>query len=299
MEKKRKVLLCGVTGQQGGALAKILLREGHEIIGLSRNPKAQKAKELIAKGMEIRQCNYLDAEDLTQAMREVDTVFAVTTPFEKGSDNEVDQGKALANAAQKAEVGHFIYTSVASADLSTNIPHFDSKYEVEKHIDSLDIPYTIVAPVFFMENLLSPYMMDSLKEGKLKIAMPGDRKLQQIAVEDIAKFSARIINRRESEFGKRYDIAGDELTGENCAEILSRVTGETITYEGIDPEYVKEESVDLAIMFKWFDQIGYTTDIPALKRRYPEIAFQTFETWAKKQDWTVIKDALHVDEHLV
>jgi len=299
MKNKRKVLLCGVTGQQGGALAKILLKEGQEIIGLSRDPKTKKAKELIAKGVAVRQCNFLDAEEVTQAMREVDTVFAVTTPFEKSPEHEVRQGIALANAAKRAEVGHFIYTSASGADQSTGIPHFDSKYEVEKHIASLNISYTIVAPVFFMENLVGPWMVDSLKEGALKIAWPGDRLLQQIAVEDIAKFVALVIDRRETMFGERYNIAGDELTCENCAEILSRVMGESITCEGLDPQYLREESEDMASMFKWFDKVGFTVDIPRLKKDYPEIGFQSFETWAQRQDWSVLKDELHIDEHLV
>jgi len=299
MKNKRKVLLCGVTGQQGGALAKVLMQEDYDIIGLSRDPDTKTAKELISEGVEVRKCDFLDAEELTQAMREVDTVFAMTTPFEEGPEHEVKQGFALANAAQKAEVGHFVYSSVAGADLSTDIPHFDSKYKVEKHIASLNISYTIVAPVYFMENLLSSWMIDSLNEGIIKMALPRNRSLQQIAVEDIAKFVSTIINKRDSEFGKRYNIAGDDLTGENCAEILSRVTGESITYEGFDPKYLREESEDLSLMFKWFDRVGYTADIEGLRTKYPEIGFQTFETWAQKQDWSVLKEQLHIDEHLV
>ena len=50
---------------------------------------------------------------------------------------------------------HFLYASVANAD-QQGIPHFDSKHEIEKHIQLLGIPHTVVAPVHFSENLLTP-----------------------------------------------------------------------------------------------------------------------------------------------
>jgi hypothetical protein len=39
---------------------------------------------------------------------------------------------------------------------NTGIPHFESRYKVEQHIKNLGIPYTIIGPTFFMENLLGP-----------------------------------------------------------------------------------------------------------------------------------------------
>jgi len=285
MRDKRKVLVSGATGQQGGALVKALLQDGHHVIGLSRTPDSQKAKALISQGVEIKNGNFLDAEELIPVMREVDTVFAMTTPFEKGTDHEIQQGLALATAAQKAKVGHFIYSSVASADQSTGIPHFDSKFEVEKHISTLGMPFTIVAPVFFMDNLFSPWMLDSLKGGEIKMALPGNRLLQQIAVADIAKFSGMVVNKREEMFGKRYDIAGDEVSGDDSAALLSKATGKPVSYEGFDPEYIMAQSEDMALMFKWFDEVGYSADISGLKMEFPEVSFQSFEAWTQQQNW--------------
>jgi len=76
------------------------------------------------------------------------------------------------------------------------------------------VPYTIVAPVYFMENLLQPWILPSLRQGKLAMALPARRSLQQIAVADIGAFVAAVIERGDTVFGRRFDIAGDELTGE-------------------------------------------------------------------------------------
>jgi hypothetical protein len=45
---------------------------------------------------------------------------------------------------------------------------------------------------------------------------------------------------------------------------------------------------DAAQMFEWIDRVGYTVDLSALRREFPDVAFQDFETWAKAQDWKAL-----------
>ena len=120
------------------------------------------------------------------------------------------------------------------------------------------------------------------------MALPADRPLQQIAVADIGTFVAAIIERGDTVFGRRFDIAGDELTGEEAAAILSKVTGRKVNYEGFPPDVLRAQSEDMARMFEWFDHTGYTADIKGLRRDFPEVKWHTFEEWARKQDWSVL-----------
>ena len=288
MSEKLSVLVIGATGNQGGAVVQALSKE-HSIRTLTRNPDSDKAKQLKEQGVEILKGDFSDSNSLLKAVTGVDTVYAMTTPFETGTEAEVKQGIAIADAAKKANVGHFIFGSVASADRKTGIPHFDSKYEVEKHIASLNMPYTISAPAFFMDNHLSPWFLPSLKEGKVKLAMPADCSLQQISVRNIGAFVAALVERREKVFGKRFDIAGDELTGEESAAILSKASGREIKYEGFDPEFMRKDNEDFAIMFEWFDKVGYSVDIEKLAEDYPEVKWQKLSDWAQEQDWSVLK----------
>jgi uncharacterized protein YbjT (DUF2867 family) len=111
------------------------------------------------------------------------------------------------------------------------------------------VPYTIVAPVFFMENTLQPWTLPSLRQGKLAMALPASRSLQQISVADIGAFVAAVIERGDTVFSRRFDIAGDELTGEEAAAILSKVTGREFRYEGFPPAVLRARSEDMALMF--------------------------------------------------
>ncbi len=289
MSKKLSVLVMGATGQQGGSVVKHLAPQGHRIRTLTRNPDSPKAKQLAQQGVEVLKGDFNDSDSLLQAARGMDTVFAMTTPFEAGMEAETQQGIAVADAVKQAGVGHLVFTSVASADRQTGIPHFDSKYKVEQHIASLNIPHTIIAPVFFLDNWFSPWFLPSIQEGILKLAMPADRPLQQISVDNIGAFAAAMIERRKEVFGKRFDIAGDELTGKETVAAISKDSGRDIGYEGFDPEYMRADNADFAEMFSWFNRVGYATDIKNLHKEFPEVQWQNFEQWAQQQDWSVLK----------
>jgi uncharacterized protein YbjT (DUF2867 family) len=255
---------------------------------MTRNANSPAAKQLRQQGVEVVAGDFTDQDSLVRAASGVDTIFTMTTPFEEGVEEETAQGIAVTNAAKEAGVGHLVYSSVADADKATGVPHFDSKYEVEKHIASSGVLYTIIAPVYFMDNLTAPWTVPGLRQGKLAAALPAGRPLQQIAVQDIGAFAAAIIERRDSVFGRRFDIAGDELTGEESAAILSEATGRDIQYESFPPDALRAQSEDMALMYEWFDDTGYSADIAGLRRDFPEVTWHDFAIWVGQQDWTML-----------
>lgn len=289
MSKKLSVLVMGATGNQGGAVVRHLLPKGHRIRTLTRNPDSPKAKQLAQQGVEVLKGDFTDSGSVVKAAQGMDTVFAMTTPFETGVEAEAKQGIDLVDAVKQAGVGHLVFNSVASADRNTGIPHFDSKYKVEQHIASLNIPHTVIAPVAFMDNWFTPWFLPSIQEGTLKFGIPADRPLQQVSVDNIGAFAAAIIERRDKVFGKRFDIAEDELTGKETVAAISKASGRTIGYEGFDPEYIRADNPDFAEMFSWFNKVGYSVDIKNLRKEFPEVPWQSFKDWAQQQDWSVLK----------
>ena len=288
MAQSKLVLVTGATGKQGGACVEALLTRGHQVRALTRNSASPAANRLRERGVEITVGDFSDRDSLMRAARGADAVYAMSTPYEQGAERETVQGITLTDAARAARVGHFVYSSVASANRETGIGHFDGKYTVEKHLQASGVPYTIVAPVFFMENLLQPWTLPSLRQGKLTMALPASRPLQQITVADIGAFVAAVIERNDTVFGRRLDIAGDELTGAQAAAILSKVTGREIHYEGFPSDALRAQNEDMARMFHWFDTTGYAADIKSLRRDFAEVTWHTFEEWACKQDWSVL-----------
>lgn len=285
MSTSRTVLVTGATGKQGGAVARALLARGHPVVGLTRNPETEAAVALEALGVRMVVGDFDKPDTLSTAMDGVDTVYAMGTPFEAGIETEVRQGLALADAVARTGVGHLIYGSVASADQATGVPHFESKYQVEKYIATLGIPYTISAPVAFMDTLLEPPLLDGLRQGTLQMAMPASTQVQFIAAADIGEFAARLVEQRDAVFGQRLEIAGDEVTGPVAAAAISRASGRDIGFVGFPPDALRAVSEDLALMFEWIDRTGYSVDRAAVQTAYPDIGWHSFEDWAGAQDW--------------
>ncbi len=291
-KKKLLVLVTGATGHQGGAVAQALLTKGYRVWAFTRDTNAPGAQALKKKGIELVQGSFDDMGSLQRALKGVDAVFAMSTMRGGGPEGETKQGKNIADAAKAAGTKHLVYTSVSGADLNTGIPHFESKFKIEQYIAQLQLPHTIIRPVSFMDNLLGPFNIPSLAKGILQQMTSPAKKNQVIAVEDIGKFAAFVIERREQFLGKSIDIAGDELSGEETAAILSRALNRQIECKEQPPEAIAQMGPDFAKMIKWTSEVGYHVNIGQLRKDYPEIGWVSFEDWVKKQDWSVLDKAM-------
>jgi uncharacterized protein YbjT (DUF2867 family) len=285
MAQELTVVVTGSTGKQGGAVARGLLERGHKVRAVTRDPNSSQAKSLANAGATLVAASLEDTAAITKALEGATSLFAMTTPS-GGTDAETRQGVAAADAAKAAGV-HLVFTSVGSANRQTGIPHFDSKYEVEKHIAKVGVRATILAPVYFMENLY--FAKGQLAKGIYAAALPPTRTLAQVAVADIGAVAVRVLEDAGRFTGKRFDLASDELTGNDVVAILSRVTGRPFAYYQVPLDVIRQRmGEDGARMYEWLDRVGYTVDRAALHREFPDVAFHDFESWAKTQDWNAL-----------
>jgi uncharacterized protein YbjT (DUF2867 family) len=271
------ILVTGATGKQGGQVARQLLAKGHAVRALTRSTSSAAAQELAKLGATLVAGDMGDPASLVKAADGARAIFSVSTSFEGGVEAETQQGVNVANAA-KAAKAYLVYTSVANADKQTKIPHFDSKYEVEKHIRDIGISAAILGPAYFMDNLLTMGRR-MLAQGRYATPLSPNRVVQQISTEDIGAFAVLALENEARFAGKRLDIASDELTGEQSAEILSRILGKPIAYQQTPMDPTSERS----IMYAWLERVGYSADLPSLRRDCPEVHLHTFEEWAKAQ----------------
>jgi len=286
MSQKLSVVVTGATGKQGGAVVRGLLERGHKVRAITRNTDSPQAMELAKAGVTLVRASLEDTAALTKALEGATSLFAMTTPFESGTEAETRQGISAADAAKAAGV-HLVFTSVGSANRQTGVPHFDSKYEVEKHIAKIGARSTILAPAYFMENLY--FGKQQLAQGIYASALPPTRPLGQIAVEDIGGVAVRVLEDPGRFAGKRFDLNGDELSGDDVVDVLSRVAGRRFTYFQVPLDVIRQRMGEDAVkMYEWFDRVGYTDDRAVLRREFPDVSFHTFESWAKTQDWKAL-----------
>ena len=280
------ILVTGATGQQGGATARELLAAGHKVFAMTRNPDGEAARALAAAGATVVQGDLNDESSLRKALKGMWGVFAVQNTWEAGVEAEEEQGKRIARLAKEAGVQHYVYGSVGSADKDTGIPHFDNKFRVEETVRSLGFPsYTILRPVFFMENLASPWFKPAIDEGTLALGMGGDTPLQMIAVDDIGAYGRLAFERHEELNGTALDIAGDALTPVETAALIAEAAGRPVTHFQVPLEEVRKFSEDFALMLAWFEEVGYSADIQGNQARFG-VAATSFARWVKTVDWT-------------
>jgi uncharacterized protein YbjT (DUF2867 family) len=286
MSKRLTVVVAGATGKQGGAVVKNLLERGHKVRAVTRDTASAKAAELSKAGVTLVRASFEDTSALTKALEGATSLFAMTTPFQVGTEAETRQGISAADAAKAAGV-HLVFNSASNANKQTGVPHFDSKYEVEKHIAKIGVRATVLAPVYFMENLY--FGKDQLAKGIYGSPLPPTRRLAQVAVADIGAVAVRLLEDPDRFAGKRFDLGGDELTGNDVLAILSRVAGRPFTYFQVPMDVIRQRmGEDGAKMYEWFDRVGYTTDRATLQREFPDVALHDFESWAKAQDWNAL-----------
>ncbi|AKJ12292.1 NmrA family protein [Streptomyces incarnatus] len=279
------VAVTGATGAQGGATARALLTAGHRVRALTRHPDAPAAAALHALGADVRHADFDDRASLDAALTGADALFAVTTPFGTDTDTEVRQGRALVDAAAAARLGHVVLTSAAHADRGTGVPHYDSKYEVERHLRASGVPWTVIAPAAFMDNYATGWTLSGLREGVFGWPMPAGRPFALIPATDIGAFAALALERRADFTGRRIDIASDTCTPEQIAAALTTATGRPVTHHEVPLDTVRTHSTDLAAMFAYFTTTGLDVDTPTLHRTHPEITWHTFADWAAGEDW--------------
>ncbi|WP_101295113.1 NmrA/HSCARG family protein [Halegenticoccus soli] len=272
------VLVAGATGTQGGAVADHLLERGVEVHALTRNAGSDGAQLLARRGAEVVEGDMTDREALDPLVADVDGVYCVTTFFEAGGvEAEVEQGVTMAEAAAAAEVDHFVLSSVAGADRDTGIPHFDSKYEVEERVRELDLPATIVRPVFFVQNFEG--MREAIEDGRLAMALRPRVPLQMVDVDNVGAIVAEAFGKPDEYVGEVFELASDELTLQAAAARFADVLGVEMAVEHVPIDGLRERrGEEMATMFEWFNERGYDVDLAALRRDH-DVAFTRLEEY--------------------
>jgi len=286
LQADKTVLVTGATGRQGGAVIRHMLPKGWKLRALTRNPDGHEAEALARRGIEVIGGDLEDPDSIARAAIGVYGIYSVQDFWAVGAKREVQQGKNVANAAKKADIRHFVYSSVGGAERNTKIPHWESKWEVENYIRQLGLPATVIRPVSFMETYYIDQVEIGILKGKLADPIGGNKSYQTIATDDIGAFVALAFERPSEFIGKALEIAGSELTNVEAAKVFSRVLGKPVKFQRIPLPVVRLLlGKEFHAMFRWFNEAGYQADIPGLRRAYPEIHLHTLEEWLRMEGW--------------
>jgi uncharacterized protein YbjT (DUF2867 family) len=271
----KTVLVSGATGRQGGAVVGHLLERGFPVRAITRDPERPAARALAARGVHVVKGDLEDVPSLRAALEGVGGVFSVQNFWDKGTgyEGEIRQARNLAQAATEANVSHFVQSSVAGCDNAPGVRHFQSKWEIEKMVDSLGLPRTFLRPVFFMENFIDRRIILPGLAGALK----PDTSLHMISVDDIGWFVAAAFADPAVYLGQTVDLAGDTLTVEGIKRVYAKVSGKSASNLKVPSLLTRLLSSENARQLRWNNEIGWRFDIGKAREINPGlVSFEMF-----------------------
>lgn len=271
------VLFCGATGRLA-ALTPLLLRRGCQVLAATRDPASPAARRLLEAGARLVRADFDDPASLRAAAAQAGAVVAAGTAHAAGPAADIRHGRNIIDAARAAQTGHLVYLTVAGASHPTGVPVIDSKHAVEQYLRGSGVPYTIIAPVYFMENVWNPWNQAALATGRWPSPVTRARLLQQIPLADVLAFTVHVLDSRDVMLGQRIEIASDQLTAEHAAAVISSLVSHPVQIAEPPPAQVNPLSA-------WLEHVGPAVDIAALRRRYRQVGWHSFADWAATQDW--------------
>jgi len=308
MPSKKIIVVFGATGAQGGGLARAILHDKSgefSVRAVTRDIHSEKAKELAHQGAELVAANIDDPESIEQALKGAYGAYFVTFYWAHSSpEKETAEAANFALAAKKAGLKHAIWSTLEDTrkyvPLSDNrmptlmgkykVPHFDGKGEADNFFIEAGIPVTFLRASFYWDNFI--FFGSGPKkgaDGRLALTLPiGKSKMAGIASEDIGKCAYGIFKRNGEFIGKTVGVAGEYVSGQRMAELLTKALKQPVTYNEISPAVYRAFGFpgadDLGNMFQFYDEfekeLNTIRDVALSKKLNPEL--QSFEQWLSK-----------------
>ena len=249
----KTVLVTGATGTVSTALLGALQgTPGLKLRALVRDPAGTKAQALQKDGVEIVAGDLEEPDTLGEAFDGVDILWLLTP----ASALEPSMGSNAVTSARRAKVGHIVRNSAIKA--GHDAPNRNGRLHalVEESVKASGIPWTILRPHYYMQNLLSS-AASVASDGMLYMNM-GQGRVGMIDGRDVGVFAAKVIEHPEQHAGKTYAPTGPELTTmAEAAETLSSVLGKRVNYVALPQDAAQQAMLGFGLS-RWF--VGNVVD---------------------------------------
>ncbi|AFK61163.1 hypothetical protein TKWG_02705 [Advenella kashmirensis WT001] len=264
------ILVTGATGTIGSLITQRLADAGAQVKALVR----QSGKRAFPEGVTQVVADLTDVPSMRAALSSARTLFLLNAV----TPDEVTQALITLNLAREAGIERVVYLSVIHAEKFTNVPHFTGKHTVERMIESLDIPATILRPAYFMQN---DSMVQQAMQAHGVYPMPiGSAGVSMIDTRDIADIAAAELLRRDKAAaaldGMTLELVGPQaLTGVAVARVWSTALGREVSYGGDDVVPFEAQmaafgpawmAYDMRLMMTGIQQYGMQGDNGAVDR---------------------------------
>ncbi|MGF6416412.1 NmrA family NAD(P)-binding protein [Paraburkholderia sp. MM5482-R1] len=289
------VLVTGSTGVIGKQVIEHLGGSGAEVRALTRTPE----KARFSGGVTAVKGDLSDVDAVRQAMIGVSTLFLLAPNIA----DELTQAVQTLSVAREAGVKGVVYLSVFKGAEYVDVPHFTAKHTVERMIEHLDLPVTVLHPAYFIQNDVR--QKDPLLSHGVYGMPIGAKGISMVDVRDIGEAAARELLRRERGSNplprETYELVGpDVINAQTVVSIWAEALGRPVRYGGDDLDVLEQRlksvapawlAYDMRLMMGRYQQDGAvasSADVERLAtllgrqpRSYRDFAVAMAAAWAK------------------
>ena len=255
--------ITGVTGKLGSYVADLVDQQGISSIHLARSPERAK----VYASAEIRKMVYANTPEVVEALKGIDVLLMVSA---RENPERVEEHKIFLDAAKLAGVQHIVYTSFYGADEKATFILSRDHAQTEAYIKKLGFTYTFLRDNFYLD-----FFIDiALENGEIR-GPAGRGRVSAVARKDTSRVAAEIILNPKEWENQTLNLTGPEdLSMEEIVELLSKETGNAITYvdESVEEAYESRKKwpaqtweydalVSTYTAIKAGEQAGVSTDV--------------------------------------
>lgn len=264
------ILVTGAAGKTGQEVVRRIAEEGETVRAMVFRPGQVDA--IVRLG--AHEVLVGDLLDETSLMRSLDGVRAVYHICPNVHPREVEIGEAVISGALGSGADHFVFHSVLYPDVEA-MPHHWLKFRVEQKLKESGLPFTILRPCAYMQNLL-PQIPKMAANGRLEVPYDVEAALSVVDLRDVAAAAAKALSESGHE-GNAYELCGPEpISHRGMARTFGSVLGRSVEAVSIDPAEWERRAQssglgDYAIdallkMFAWYDRNGFVGSPSDLER---------------------------------
>jgi NAD(P)H dehydrogenase (quinone) len=263
------ILVTGAAGKTGQAVIQALADRREPIRALIH--RAEQAPSVKALGVtEVHAGDLLDRAGMQRA---VDGVRAIYHMAPNVSPDEGSIGEIIIAAAQSARIERFVFHSVLHPHVEA-MPHHWQKARVEELIFASGLPFTILQPTAYMQNVAAAWE-EIVTQGRYPVPYSLETCLSLVDLEDVACAAALVLT-EPGQIGATIELVGTPaMTQLEIAETLSGQLGRPVTAEVVPREAWARRAraaglgdyqvMALTKMFHYYEEFGLMGNSNALR----------------------------------
>ncbi len=228
--------VAGITGKVGGAAARQLLADGHEVRSLVRD--RAKAAEWSEKGVELREGSLVDGHALAEALRGVDGAFLMQpTPMAVSPDFPEARAlnAAIVEALRRSAPPRLVVLSSVGSEQASGLGNITQTHMLEEALANFASPIAIVRAGSLMESFLGSLERAGETGVFDSFLQPVDRAFPMVATQDVGAEVARLLTGQAWE-GRRIIEVGSHMTPDEVATGMAKALGRDVVAKPLPRE---------------------------------------------------------------